>query len=89
MNLLGKRCWVKTSKKFKDSNKRSAEEEAMKRTNKLERLRSIGFKKKMKDLKEEITFKDQKLEESWMMYKEEVTAKRLSQRNLRLHRSAS
>jgi hypothetical protein len=59
----------------------------MNRTNKLERLRSINFKKQIKELKEELTFKDQKLEESWSMYREEFADKRSCMKDLRIHRS--
>jgi hypothetical protein len=89
MNLLGKRCWINPQKDQVDPRQRDAGDEAIKRTNKIERQRAAGFKKKLKEVEDELDYKDQKLEESWLNYKEEVQAKRQAQRDLRLHRSAS
>ena len=42
------------------------------RTSEMERKRAARYKKDLKEAKEELAFKDQKLEESWTRIKEEV-----------------
>jgi hypothetical protein len=72
MNLLGKRCWVQPQKEQVNPSQIDAEDEAIKRTNRIERQRASGFKKKLREVEEEMEFKDQKLDEAWVRIKEEV-----------------
>ena len=76
MTLLGKRCWIKTQKNSLQLRHCNAEEAAIYKTKQLERKRAAGFKKKLREAKEELEYKDSKLEESWQKYQEEVKAKR-------------
>ena len=89
MTLLGKRCWIKTQKNSLQLRHYNAEETAIQRIKQLERKRANGFKKKLREAKEELEYKDSKLEESWQRYHAEVADKRQSQRDFRLYRSAS
>ena len=64
MTLLGKRCWIRTQKNSLQLRHLNAEVSAMEKINLLERKRSVGFQRKLKEAQEEIEFKDSKLVES-------------------------
>ena len=63
-------------KHIKSTDHAGAEAAAVKRTTKMERQRAASFKRDLREAKKELSFKDQKLEESWVRIKEEVNDKR-------------